>query len=223
MLALSDIHANLPALEAVLDHAPPEPVLFCGDLIGYYVWPNEVAEVARDRSFRGVRGNHDEALVSGSTFGFRGEAARMIRWTEEEISDENRAFIEDLPYSRREEVDGADVLMVHGSPSAPVEEYVYPDRVDSAFLDRQGVDADVLLMGHTHVPFAKTVDDTLVVNPGSVGQPRDGDPRAAYATLDPAAGEAEIHRVDYDRERVAEEMRARDLPERLAERLAEGR
>lgn len=223
MIALSDIHANRPALEAVLADVDDDRFLFAGDLIGYYPFPNEVVAAARDHGFMGVRGNHDEALVTGTTFGFRGSAVQGVRYTDEHITDENRSYVEDLPYTRRESIDGTDVLIVHGSPTAPTEQYVHPAQVDAAFLDRQGVDVDVLVMGHTHVPFVTHVDDTLVFNPGSVGQPRDGDERASYATFDPQTPDAEIRRVPYDIDATAAAVREAGLPERLAERLYQGR
>ncbi|MFB6076956.1 MAG: metallophosphoesterase [Candidatus Nanohaloarchaea archaeon] len=223
MIVLSDIHANRPALDAVLADADGDTFLFAGDLIGYYPFPNAVVETARDREFVGVRGNHDEALVTGSTFGFRGSAVQGINHTTENITDENRAYIEDLPYTYRETVDGADIMVVHGSPRSPVEQYVHAAEVDAAFLDRQEIDVDVLVMGHTHVPFAKQAGDTLVLNPGSVGQPRDGDERASYATLDLQTRDAEIRRVPYDIDETAAVVREEGLPERLAERLYQGR
>ncbi len=223
MIVLSDIHANLPALEAVLEDVEGEEFLFCGDLIGYYVWPDEVVEIAREKDFTGVRGNHDEALATRSNFGFRGEAVEALNWTEENISRENLEYVENLPYTRKDVIDGRTVFMAHGSPNRPVEEYVHPSQATAAFLERQGVEADVLLLGHTHVPFVKEIQGTLVVNPGSVGQPRDGDPRASYATLDLENLDAEIHRVEYDVERVQEAVREEGLPETLAERLEHGR
>ncbi len=224
MLVVSDIHGNLPALEAVLDDAPgADTVICCGDLTGYYPWPDDVVGIAREQGFLAVRGNHDEAIITGSTFGMAGAAATAARWTTEAIADDTRAFLEKLPYTRREAVHGVDVLVAHGSPRAPVEEYVYPDTVSEQFLQEQNIDADILLLGHTHVPFAKTVADTLVVNPGSVGQPRDGDPRAAYAVVDLAEQTADIHRVEYPVAEVQEAVRGAGLPDELAARLEHGR
>ncbi|MFB6166711.1 MAG: metallophosphoesterase [Candidatus Nanohaloarchaea archaeon] len=223
MIVLSDIHSNLPALEAVMEDVEEDEFLFLGDLIGYYTWPNEVVEEARRNGFTGVRGNHDEALVTDSTFGFRGEAVQAIRWTRERIEDENLEYLEDLPYTRKESYEGRTVFMAHGSPQNPVDEYVHPSQATERFLDRQGVETDVLLLGHTHIPFSKEVSGTLVLNPGSVGQPRDGDSRASYATLDLEERTAEIHRVEYDIGRVQEAVRDEELPRMLGERLEEGR
>lgn len=227
MLVISDIHANLPALEAVLADAPDDAIAqgirFCGDLIGYYPWPNKVIDRAQDHAFVGVRGNHDEAMVTDSSFGFRGEAAEALQWQRERITDDHLAYLQRLPYTRREQVDGTDIFMAHGSPNAPVAEYVYPEHVTDTFLERQGVDTDILLLGHTHVPFTRTVADTLVINPGSVGQPRDHNPKASYAVLDADTRSADIHRVSYDIERVADAVNDVGLPPMLADRLSSGR
>ncbi|MCJ7479402.1 MAG: YfcE family phosphodiesterase [Candidatus Nanohaloarchaeota archaeon QJJ-7] len=224
MFVLSDIHGNLPALEAVrADAGSLEDAFFCGDLVGYYPWPDEVVDVARKKDFIGVRGNHDEALVIGSSFGFGGEAGEAIQWSKGEVSDRNLRYLEALPYTRSEKFQGKDVLIAHGSPRQPIEEYIYPERVNEQFLERQTFDPEVLLLGHTHVPFVKEVGDALVINPGSVGQPRDGDPRASYAELDLKAMDAEIHRVEYDIGRVEEKVEEEGLPVGLAKRLEKGR
>ncbi|MDY6770205.1 MAG: metallophosphoesterase family protein [Candidatus Nanohaloarchaea archaeon] len=224
MLVLSDIHANLPALEAVLaDAGDHDTVVCCGDLVGYYTWPDAVVQRVRDEGMLAVRGNHDEAVVTESSFGFTGAAAEAVRWTRDRISDDARSYLEDLPYTRRDEVAGADVFVAHGSPRRPVEEYVYPEQVDARFLQEQSIDVDVLLLGHTHTPMVEHVQDTLVVNPGSAGQPRDGDPRASYAVVDPDAATADIRRVEYDVKRVQDAVRAAGLPAELADRLSRGR
>ncbi len=224
---LSDIHANLPALDAVLADIPDsvETFLFCGDIIGYYCWPNAVIERARDHAFRGVRGNHDEAIVRGSGFGFSGVAGTALRWNRDQLTDDAQTYVRELPYSRRDTVRERDIYVVHGSPSSPVEEYVYPEQVREGFLRRQGMDGppDILLMGHTHVPFATRINGTLVANPGSVGQPRDGDPKAAYALLDLDALEIEHRRTTYDIDRVADRITSEGLPDALARRLYDGR
>lgn len=224
---LSDIHANLPALDAVMADMPDtvDTYLFCGDLVGYYCWPNSVVETAKEHGFRAIRGNHDEAIIRGSGFGFSGVAGTALRWNEEDLSDASLDYLQDLPYTRREQIEERDVYVVHGAPRSPVEEYVYPRQVQDGFLREQGLDdpPDVLLMGHTHVPFVKHVDGTLVANPGSVGQPRDGNPNAAYTLLDLDALELEHRRVPYPIDRVADRVSAEGLPDVLSQRLYDGR
>lgn len=223
VLVISDIHANLPALEAVLESVDEEEFLFCGDIVGYYPWPNRALERVEELDLIAVLGNHDEALVRGSTFGFSDAAAEALRWTEKEATHETLERLSRHPYIHRDEVEGKDILMVHGSPRRPMEKYVRPAEVDAGFLDRQKIDVDILLLGHTHVPFVKEVKDTLVINPGSIGQPRDGDSRASYAVLDVEEKEAEIVRQEYDIERVKEAVREEGLPKHLGRRLSRGR
>ncbi len=223
---VSDIHANLPALDAVLEDMPDvDKILFCGDLVGYYCWPNEVTARVEEHGVIGVRGNHDEAIIQGSLFGFGGVAGTALQWNNDRLTSATRTYLENQPYSQREELAGCDVYMVHGSPRSPVEEYVYPEQVTPAFFREQGMTTapDVLLLGHTHVPFAEHAGDTLVVNPGSVGQPRDGDPDASYAVIDTDNLAVEHHRVSYDIDRVARRVSEEGLPEVLAQRLYNGR
>lgn len=220
---LSDIHANLPALEAVFSRITEQDIdrhIFCGDAIGYYCWPNEVLRALQERDIQGVRGNHDDAIIHGTDLTYP-----VQRWTAERLTPESRAFLERLPYTWRDDATGQDVFIVHGSPRAPVEEYVYPEQVDERFFTEQamGTLPDVLMMGHTHVPFIKQVGKTLVVNPGSVGQPRDGNPDASYALLDLESPSAEIRRVSYDIDTVTDRMQEEGLPASHAERLYAGR
>lgn len=220
---LSDIHANLPALEAVLtdieEQGGADTYLFCGDVVGYYCWPNEAIRIAKERDFLAVRGNHDDVIARGELAGYPAQ-----EWSRDELTETSLAFLQELPYSRRETLNGADVYIVHGSPRAPVEEYVYPEQVREAFFRQQGMRTvpDILLLGHTHVPFTKYVGDALVLNPGSVGQPRDGDPKASYALLDAENVSAEINRVAYDIDQVADRVREEGLPEQIADRLYAG-
>lgn len=220
MLVLSDIHANLPALEAVLDDAPQEPSLCCGDIVGYYPWPNDVIAHLQERAVTAVKGNHDNAILMDEVHGFRGLATQALAWQRSRLTDGSRSFLEALPTRVETRVAGQRVVMVHGSPSDPFQEYVYPDDVDAAFLERHGVDADIVLLGHTHVPFAKHVEGTLVANPGSVGQPRDGNPDAAYAVL--SGKGVEHRRVAYPVEDVVDAVKEADLPRVLGERLRRG-
>jgi putative phosphoesterase len=226
---LSDIHANKPALDAVIDDITADggvdQYIFCGDIAGYYCWPNEVIQTAQDHDFLPVRGNHDEALAQESGFGFGGVAGTALQWNQDALTNAALQYLKALPYSRRETFAATDVYITHGSPRAPVEEYVYPEQVVDGFFQEQGMTTvpDVLLLGHTHVPFTKRVNGTLVMNPGSVGQPRDGNPDASYAVLSPEDVSAEIRRVSYDIDQVADRVREEGLPEQLAHRLRSGR
>lgn len=220
MLVLSDIHANRPALEAVLDAAPDGPILCCGDMVGYYPWPNAVVARLDGRDLTAVRGNHDAAILQDRAHGFRGVAREALSWQRDRLDDATRSFLEAFPTRVETRIEGRRVVMVHGSPNSPLREYVSPGDVDERFLERHGVGADVLLLGHTHVPFAKRVGDTLVANPGSVGQPRDGNPDAAYAVLE--GDGITHHRVDYPVEEVVDAVAEAGLPAMLGERLRRG-
>ncbi|NOZ76831.1 MAG: metallophosphoesterase family protein [Euryarchaeota archaeon] len=216
---IADVHSNLVALEAVLSELGDVPVIHCGDLVGYNPWPNEVVDAMRARGIISVMGNHDRAVVTRETDWFNPTAARVIRWTAETLTPGNLEYLKYLPQAVREE----GYYMVHGSPLRPIEEYVYPDyspRVLAEYLDMGG--RDVLILGHTHVPFALRLGERLILNPGSVGQPRDGDPRAAYALLDTGKREAEIKRVEYDVGAVELAIQEAGLPRALGQRLRYG-
>ncbi|MFW6449300.1 MAG: metallophosphoesterase family protein [Halobacteriota archaeon] len=213
---ISDLHGNLPALEAVLEDMPPVDAMLCaGDVVGYYPWPGACVDEMRDRDVPTVMGNHDRATTGATPFAFRGSAQAGIAYAKEHLDAEQLAWLRALP-DDRVELDGR-VRVVHGHPLDP-DRYTYPEEVSPAIL----MDEPVLVLGHTHVQFERAVDGGLVVNPGSVGQPRDDDPRAAYAVLDPEALEVQLHRVSYDIERTQAAVHEAGLPASLASRLAVG-
>jgi predicted phosphodiesterase len=235
---LSDIHANLVALDAVLaDAAEVDAIWHLGDVVGYGPDPDGVVARLRGVGALGVRGNHDAAAVGGSEIDwFNTDARRAMEWTRTAISPETIAWLTDQP--ERRTVDGCE--LVHGSPREPLWEYVTSANVARANLAR--LEAPIGLHGHTHAPVAwvEDGDDRIdlvrgrsgsplelagrraLINPGSVGQPRDGDPRASYAILDPKAGRVSWHRVPYDIVAVQEAMRAVGLPSSLRARLSVG-
>ncbi|MEE8168703.1 MAG: metallophosphoesterase family protein [Candidatus Hydrothermarchaeales archaeon] len=212
---LSDIHSNMPALKEVLKGIDGMEIFCCGDLVGYNPFPNEVVELFRKKHIHCILGNHDQAVITGDTSWFNPIAARAIEWTIEALKDENLEFLKTLP---RVYEDG--FYAVHGSPRNQLEEYVYPDyplEVLLSFFD--STEKNVMALGHTHTPFQKRLDDKLLFNPGSVGQPRDLDPCAAYAILDLDINDVEIRRVEYDIDEVADAIIERGLPTALAQRL----
>ena len=219
---LSDIHANRPALEAVLadvDRVRPDGIWAAGDLVGYYPWPNEVLEILRSRGVLAIRGNHDRAALTGDLSLFNDRAAEALRWTRVHLLPAGVGFLKGLPDRRREAVLGVDIAMYHGSPRHD-DEYVYPWNAHEELLDLAR--AEVVLLGHTHLPMALTSGSRLLANPGSVAQPRDGDPRASWGLLDVERRSFEVRRVPYDLGAVAAEVRRAGLPEELADRLAAG-
>jgi predicted phosphodiesterase len=236
---LSDIHANLHALEAVLaaveDDAPDE-VWFLGDLVGYGPRPNRCRALLEPRAAVSLVGNHDLGAIGRIDLDwFSPEAATSARWTSTVLEPETEAFLGSLqPKGEREKA-----ALFHASPRDAVWEYVLSPEVALASL--QATEAPLVLVGHSHVPLAialegKSVhgglaeggadvdlgDARWLLNPGSVGQPRDGDPRAAYLDLDLDAGRASFRRVEYPVEATQREIRDRGLPETLAARLEHG-
>ncbi|MFC6719698.1 metallophosphoesterase family protein [Natrialbaceae archaeon GCM10025810] len=214
---ISDVHGNLVALEAVFEDMPEVDALACaGDVVGYNPWPAECVDELREREVPTVLGNHDVAVVEGSAFRFNSMARAGVEHARTELDDEQRAWLESLPTERLEFDER--VKLVHGHPDDP-DRYTYPEEFSPRLLE----DEDVLVLGHTHVQHAEQYSEGIVVNPGSVGQPREGDPRAAYAVVDLEALTVDTHRVEYDVEAVQEAVAEAGLPSQLGSRLARGK
>lgn len=193
---ISDIHANIVALEAVLADMPAvDRLICCGDVVEYYADPNEVCDRLRTLDPVIVRGNHDAYTIGAITPSPKRRATYRTDWTRAELRRENLQWLENLPTEAHLSAGGRMLTVRHASPWDE-ETYLYPD---SPRLDEIKLGAlEILLLGHTHIPLRRRAGSGLVVNPGSVGQPRDWDPRAAYATIDLATGAVEHRRVAYD-------------------------
>jgi len=235
---ISDIHANEAALDAVLEEIDASSVdaVWClGDIVGYGPAPNRCCEIVAARADACLIGNHDlVALGKLDVESFNDDAATAALWTRAELTEESRAFLS--PLEPKGKLDGVELF--HASARDPVWEYVLS--ADSAYLSLLSTTAPLVLVGHSHVALAIGLDDTelhgglapagtevelegrWLLNPGSVGQPRDGDPRAAWLELDLDRARADFHRVAYSIERTQAEMRERGLPAPLAERLSHG-
>ncbi len=227
ILVLSDIHSNLAALERVLAELPSYDELYClGDIVGYGPDPNAVVAALRTRSPAIVlAGNHDHAVVTGDSTGFVEYAVKAIQWTRKRLTRENLDYLATLKPSARRSVVGQSVALFHGSPRDPLNGYIFPGtptQILKELLKLSG--GDVLLQGHTHVPMFFRSNSSILLNPGSVGQPRDGDPRASYLILDVQPGKIvhKIRRLQYDIGRTARAILDQGLPSFLAERLALG-
>jgi len=223
LAVISDIHSNLVALDKVFEKIDSDLILCCGDIIGYYTWPNQCIEKIRQLRVMSVIGNHDLACVTGDISGFNPYAEETIRWTRRVIRDKNFEFLSSLKRKIKLEIDDTNIMMVHGSPKNPVNEYIYPETPDvilKSFIEGENV--DILIMGHTHMPFIKKFEDKLVLNPGSVGQPRDGDNNASFAFLDVDNKEAKICRVKYNIDEVVTALGDEELPSFLGRRLYKG-
>jgi diadenosine tetraphosphatase ApaH/serine/threonine PP2A family protein phosphatase len=244
-LVLSDIHANLEALEAVLDAArqvPSDRLLVLGDLVGYGADPNPVVQRIRSLQPHAViRGNHDKVASGVETAeGFNAVARSAIRWTHDTLTEENRVWLATLPTGP---VTVDDVLEIcHGTPFDE-DAYVFDDL--DALRALHAAQRPLCLFGHTHVQIGyalsgdqftlTTLDDTRplevrvtngtrhLLNPGSVGQPRDGDPRAGFAVADTGRRTVTLFRIDYPIQQAQVRIRQEGLPDVLAQRLALGR
>ncbi len=232
----SDIHANLPALQAVLADMNQRSLenRYClGDLVGYGTYPNEVAAAIRSSKIPTILGNYDQGVGNSSDdcgCAYQDEFARAlgqrsIAWTNEQTTDENKAFLRQLPRQLPLPLGDLRVMLVHGSPRR-VNEYLYEDRPESS-LERllDLAEADVLVCGHTHIPYHRILPGGRhVVNVGSVGKPKDGDPRACYAILaaDGRALRVQFIRVPYDVEAAARAIEASEMPNEYARMLREG-
>jgi putative phosphoesterase len=233
----SDLHGNSAATEAVLaaiDAEAPDAVYNLGDLVGYGARPNETIALIRERGIPTIMGNYDDGVGfdrddCGCAYKDSEEEARGQRslvWTRAETTEENKAYLRALLPEIRFAAEGKRFRLVHGSPRR-MNEYLFADR-DPRSLARiaQGADADVLVFGHTHKPWVKEIEGVLMVNDGSVGKPKDGDPRAAWALFTVESGkpvQVEIRRVPYDIASMATAIRAAEgLPDRFARDIETG-
>ncbi len=239
---LADIHANLAAFQAVLAHLETQGganQLWClGDIVGYGPDPGDCIDLLQQYPHVSIAGNHDLAAIGKLPIAqFNPDAAAACRWTALQVEAEHIRYLEALPL--RVETQG--FTLVHGSPREPTWEYLLTLDAIEANLTNQTTPH--CLVGHSHVPFAvacstqgdnceelefamgETVllkDRRFVINPGAVGQPRDGDPRASYAVYDDTSGDIAFFRTSYDIEAVQRKMRAAGLPSRLIQRLSYG-
>lgn len=232
-----DIHGNLPALEAVLADMEGRKLLedrYClGDLVGYGTFPNEVIDAIRESNIPTIMGNYDQGIGNSSDecgCAYRDATAkalgkRSIAWTNAHTSTESKAFLRQLVDQIPLKSGDLRVLLVHGSPRR-INEYLYEDRPDGS-LERilDAAEADVLVCGHTHIPYHRVLPSGRhVVNAGSVGKPKDGDPRACYVALVANGHDLEVRfiRVPYEVERAAQAIEASDMPDEYAGMLRTG-
>jgi predicted phosphodiesterase len=221
---ISDIHSNLEAFKAVLKEIKKlniDKIYCCGDIVGYGAEPNKCIELVRKEKIISVKGNHDIGCVNlqdKELFNEWGKAA--IEWSNKVLSQENKQFLFDLPNY----LEAEGIYFVHGSPRDYLWEYVYPSCSGWDFREFfKMIKKDILVMGHTHVPFIKQFEGRLAINPGSVGQPRDKDSKACFCIFDTTSKKAEIKRVEYDIKKTADKIIKAGLPVFLAERLFKGR
>jgi putative phosphoesterase len=212
ILVLADIHGNWPALRAINESF--DVCLFLGDLVDYALDPKPCIEWVKSKAHYSVRGNHDHGVaqnvkVQGKA-GFKFLTGITRPLTREKLSAEDTRFLATLPITRHVTLDETEFLLVHATPRDPLDEYAL---ADPAFWARrlQDIEAQVICVGHTHHPYVLEVENKLVINPGSVGQPRDGDPRASYALIED--NHVEIKRVEYPVEETIKGVMESNLSE----------
>ncbi|HKH17518.1 MAG TPA: metallophosphoesterase family protein [Solirubrobacteraceae bacterium] len=229
---ITDVHANLPALRAALARIEELGIdrIYCGgDLVGYGPHPNEVCALIAARAIPTIYGNYDHAIARDHddcgcayvTPEDRRLGQRSVEWTLAHTDRASKDFMRELPFDLRFAIGPSIVHLVHGSPRK-VNEYLFEDKPDSLYERLAAAESgDVLAFGHTHKPWVRSHGGVLFVNCGSVGKPKDGDPRGAFGVLEDAGGRVEvtIERVGYDAEAVATEVRAAGLPAEYADKL----
>ncbi len=240
ILVVSDIHSNLVALQTVLEQAGQVDQVWClGDVVGYGPAPNECVETLRRFTLKIVAGNHDRGVTGQLDLDdFTSDAHRAALWTRKVLTLYNFQWLEQLP--DYETLTDMDVMLVHGSPRMPIWEYILSSAVAAENMYR--FETSLCFFGHTHIPVlyaqegngpgaiairlpekqAVLLNGKELVNPGSVGQPRDRDPRAAFAVFDSNGRTLTHHRVPYDIARTQAAMREARLPPRLIQRLDYG-
>ena len=201
VLVLSDIHGNIDALGAVLAAEPnPDRVLCLGDTVDYGPAPDATVRWVREHAHAVVRGNHDNAMGLGedcrSAAPFHRFSVETRRRTMPLLTEGERQYLGTLPLRKRLELDGQRIELVHASPSDPLFRYLPPSSEDEWRREAAGIDADLLVVGHTHLPALVELGSLRLLNPGSVGLPRNGDPRASYAVI--VDGVPELRKVAYD-------------------------
>jgi len=222
ILILSDVHGNFHALDAVMKHEAYDAIACCGDLVVGYPFPGQCIRALRSAGAHVCRGNNDELAVSGrgaagSPTGryarFASDVDRAAALTRLALGDTERRYLAGLPDECRFTVDGVSFYMNHTAPGLPATHYL--DReLPAAELDRYfaGIRADVIVTGHTHLPYTHRINGRIFVNPGSVGEPRDGDRRASYATFDTTTGRIVTGRRIYDITETARQLNTLNYP-----------
>jgi putative phosphoesterase len=220
ILLVSDIHANWPALQAIRESF--DVCLFLGDLVDYGLDPAPCIDWVRRNATHGVRGNHDHGAAQGvvvnGAAGFRYLSGVTRQVTCEKLDEADRRYLANLPLSKGVTLDDKRFLLVHATPRDPMDEFAPPE-VDFWLRRLDGLNYDYVVCGHTHQPYILHVGKTIVINPGSVGLPRDGDPRAAYGVI--TDGVIELRRVEYAVEETLSVLHASALPEKAKELLTE--
>lgn len=219
---MSDVHSNIYALEAVLDDIGRhgiDQIVHAGDVVGYCAFPNQTIELFRRHRIMSIAGNHDIAAVTASGMGMNPVATEAVLWTARSLTPTSLQYLESLRPHADMFIGAVRTCVHHGSPRDE-KEYIYEEDASPDLLRSCG--ARLLVLGHTHVPFVKITNLGTIVNPGSVGQPRDRDPRASYLIYDSTKELFIPRRVEYDIEAIVAAIGHEHLPSFLGERLRKG-
>lgn len=224
---IADIHSNMEAFEAVLKHIDNQRIknIICiGDIVGYGANPNECCDIIKQRKIPTCMGNHDiNAVTLKEITRFNDYAQAALQWTNKQLTEANKKFLQKLPKILNIKLANKTILAVHGSLNDPLFEYIYPTTSDTVIKDLlTRSKSNILIMGHTHMPFIKRYEFKLVLNPGSVGQPRDNIPEASYISFDLETSTAVINRIKYNTNKTSSKILTAKLPNFLAERLFRG-
>ena len=231
---ISDIHSNIVALNEVLASIAKQQInqIFCaGDLVGYAPFPNEVIDLIRDKNIPTVMGNYDDGIgnmrfICGCYYKDEKDEAlgqESIAWTKSHTSEENKAFLRSLPKEIRLNMASKRILIVHGSPFR-FNEYI-TEEIEQDYAEKllRESNSDILICGHTHIPFRLVIGDQMIINVGSIGKPKHGDPRAVYAIVE--IGDRfsiQFEYVHYNYESVVRAIEESELPNEFAQLLREG-
>ncbi len=215
---ISDIHSNLYGLRAVLNQLKDADCILCaGDITGYYTFVNEVFEELEKHKVKFIIGNLDYYLLQAVPLARSQIIKDSIKYTKNKISEENLLKIKSTKSHDDLIIGGLKIKMYHGSPWNELEEYIYPDYDN--FEKFKDIDADIIILGHTHRPIIKQVGKVTVLNPGSCGQPRDNNPKASFAIIQTQNKKISLERVEYDINKVCEEAIKEGFDRRLIEVL----
>ena len=216
---ISDIHANLEALSAVLSAlSDADKILCCGDIVGYYDQPNEVCQLLRERDVLCIRGNHDAYVIGALEANPQRRKSYQTDWTAQTLTPQNLAWLKGLPWEINFEAEPFHIKLRHASPWDE-ETYIYPDS-DKEIGRISLLKDEIMAVGHTHHPLHIKAGEGWLLNPGSVGQPRDYDPRAAYAVLDTKTGVIQLLREKYPVSKLQNRLSKHSWPQAMIDILS---
>ena len=220
---IADIHSNIYGLKNILKELTEVDTILCaGDIVGYYTFVNEVFDEFRKRNIRTILGNHDAYLLGALPVSANLTVQHSIEYTKKAINKENIDYLKKIKKASLDiKIDGLKIRMYHGSPWNEFEEYVFPDYQN--FNKFRDIDADLIILGHTHWPMIKKVEKKTIINPGSCGQPRDYNSKASYAILDTKTKNIQIKRVDYEINKTCQAVKEANLDVELIKILTRTR